>query len=44
MRLVIDNIYDAIGALSLKMSDGKRKDNLQKIGYQAIWERDQKND
>jgi len=44
MRLEIDNIYHAIGALSLKMSDGKRKDNLQKIGYQAIWGRDQNNE
>ena len=40
MRGELENIYNAIGALSVKTSDTKKP--LSHVGYQAIWERDHK--
>ena len=39
MRKELENIYAAIGALSVK-----NKEPRPQVGYQAIWERDHKND
>ena len=42
MRTELENIYNAIGALSVKVDDRKKNEPLPSIGYQAIWERDHK--
>ena len=39
MRKELENIYAAIGALSVK-----NKEPRPQVGYQAIWERDHNND
>lgn len=44
MRIELENIYNAIGALSVKIEDPKKKEPLPRIGYQAIWERDHKDE
>ena len=43
MRGELENIYNAIGALSVKTQEQKQKP-LPRVGYQAIWERDHKED
>ena len=43
-RAELENIYNAIGALSVKVEEHKKKEPLPRIGYQAIWERDHKGD
>ena len=40
MRSELENIYNAIGALSVKVREPEKKDPLPKIGYQAIWNLD----
>ena len=43
MRHELENIYNAIGALSIKQQEQK-KEPIPRVGYQAIWERDHKDD
>lgn len=44
MREELDNIYNAIGALSTKVDEPKKQEPLPRVGYQAIWERDHKDE
>ncbi|MBO7458800.1 MAG: ORF6N domain-containing protein [Paludibacteraceae bacterium] len=44
MRAELDNIYNAIGALSMKYQESQKSEKkpVPAVGYQAIWERDHK--